>query len=108
MRVCVCMCVFVSVRACVCNNGMYIKLDLTRASKLNFQLALSPRENKALFSMSTCSISCKTCHMLKGQMPGLCQMCGLVMISRVKSPPNPDFAPGGGGGGGSHITMIGA
>ena len=35
-------------------------------------------------------------------------MFGPVMISRVKSPPNPTSPRGGGGGGGSHVTMIGA
>ena len=39
----------------------------------------------------------KICHVLKGQMPGLDQMCGPVMIFTCQIP---DFAPGGGGGGG--------
>ena len=48
--------------------------------------------------------------LIKGQMRA--RLWSNVWLVRVKSPPNPDFAPGGGGGGGgggrSHVTMIGA
>ena len=42
----------------------------------------------------------KICHVLKGQMPGLGQMWGPVMIFTCQIVSNPRLRPGGGGGGG--------
>ena len=47
-----------------------------------------------------CSTSNKICHVLKGQMPGLGQMWGPVMIFTCQIVSNPRLRPRVGGGGG--------
>ena len=99
---CPCACVFACV-VCLCVCVLSSWHSSTNLSSIFHSDRKRPDSNsivpwKVHFHLST---SNKICHVLKGQMPGLGQMWGPVMIFTCQIP---DFAPGGG----SHVTMIGA
>ena len=94
---CPCACVFACVVClCVCVLSSWHSSTNLSCIQIYHSDGKRPDSNsivpwKVHFHLST---SNKICHVLKGQMPGLGQMWGPVMIFTCQIP---DFAPGGGG-----------
>ena len=105
---CLCACVFACVVClCVCVLSSWHSSTNLSSIQIFHSDGKRPDSNsivpwKCPFPFVDVHFYNKICHVLKGQMPGLGQMCGPVMIFTCQIP---DFAPGGGG---VHVTMIGA